>query len=112
MIEYAGRFVIVGIGINVHTNPTVAEYATTRTDKYTRADVTEIFSALTKNLDKWMNAKFDLVRDMWMNLAVGINGPVKYRGEIVELIGINDSGALVVRRGSEYLWIHGDEIIM
>lgn len=112
LIEYAGRFVIVGIGINVHTNPTVAEYETTRTDKYTRADVAEIFSALTKNLDKWMNAKFDSVRDMWMNLAVGINGMVKYRGEMVELIGINDSGALVVRRGSEYLWIHGDEIMM
>ena len=112
LIEYAGRFVIVGIGINVHTNPTVAEYQTTRTDKYTRANVAEIFSALMKNLEKWMNAKFDSVRDMWMNLAAGINGPVKYRGEMVELIGINDSGALVVRRGSEYLWIHGDEIVM
>lgn len=112
LIEYAGRFVIVGIGINVHTNPTVAEYETTRTDKYTRADVAEIFSALTKNLDKWMNAEFDSVRDVWMKLAIGINAPVKYRGEIVELIGINDSGALVVRRGSEYLWIHGDEIMV
>ena len=112
LIEYAGRFVIVGIGINVHTNPTVAEYETTRTDKYTRADVAEIFSVLTKNLDKWMNAKFDSVRDVWMKLAIGINAPVKYRGEIVELIGINDSGALVVRRGSEYLWIHGDEIMV
>lgn len=112
LIEYAGRFVIVGIGINVHTNPTVTEYETTRTDKYTRADVAEIFSALTKNLDKWMNAKFDSVRDVWMKLAIGINAPVKYRGEIVELIGINDSGALVVRRGSEYLWIHGDEIMV
>ena len=112
LIEYAGRFVIVGIGINVHTNPTVAEYETTRTDKYTRADVAEIFSALTKNLDKWMNAKFGSVRDVWMKLAIGINAPVKYRGEIVELIGINDSGALVVRRGSEYLWIHGDEIMV
>ncbi len=112
LIEYAGRFVIVGIGINVHTNPTVAEYETTRTDKYTRADVAEIFSTLTKNLDKWMNAKFDSVRNVWMKFATGINGPVKYRGETVELIGINDSGALVVRRGSEYLWIHGDEIML
>ena len=71
LIEYAGRFVIVGIGINVHTNPTVAEYETTRTDKYTHADVTEIFFALTKNLDKWMNAKFDSVRDVWMKHAIG-----------------------------------------
>ena len=34
LIEYAGRFVIVGIGINVHTNPTVPEYKTTRLDEY------------------------------------------------------------------------------
>ncbi len=112
LIEYAGRFVIVGIGINVHTNPTVAEYETVRTDKFTNADVPDIFSQLVKNLDKWMNVEFDSVRARWMNFAAGINGPVKYRGEMVELIGINDNGALVVRRGSEYLWIHGDEITM
>ena len=112
LIEYAGRFVIVGIGINVHTNPTVSEYETTRTDKFTKVDIQDIFLQLMKNLDKWINAKFDSVRNMWMSLATGINGPVKYRGEMVELIGINDSGALVVRRGSEYLMIHGDEIIM
>ena len=112
LIEYCGRFVIVGIGINVHTNPTVPEYETTRTDKYTSAEVQEIFSQLVKNLDKWINAKFDSVRERWMYLATGINVLVKYRGQNVELIGINDNGALVVRHGSEYLLIHGDEIIM
>ncbi|MBP5485381.1 MAG: biotin--[acetyl-CoA-carboxylase] ligase [Alphaproteobacteria bacterium] len=112
LIEYAGRFVIVGIGINVHTNPTVAEYETTRMDVHTRADVSEIFFMLAKNLDKWINANFDSVRARWMDFAMGINKLVKYRGESVELIGINDNGALVVRRGSEYLLIHGDEIMM
>ena len=34
LIEYAGRFVIVGIGINIETNPTVAEYETTKLSKY------------------------------------------------------------------------------
>lgn len=112
LIEYAGRFVIIGIGINIHSNPTVQEYETTRADKYTNADISDFFSQLTKKLDKWIRAEFDSVRNAWMSFAVGINGLVKYRGEMVELIGINDSGALVVRRGTEYLLIHGDEITM
>lgn len=112
LIEYAGRFVIVGIGINVHSNPTVAEYKTTKLAKYADVDLTDLFGRLTKNLDKWMTAEFDSVRREWMTLAVGLNRLVKYRGESVELIGINDNGALVVRRGPEYLLIHGDEILM
>lgn len=112
LIEYAGRFVIVGIGINVHTNPTVPEYKTTRLDEYTNVDVTDLMSRLVKNLDKFINADFDSVRKRWMDLAAGLNRLVKYRGEMVELIGVNDNGALVVRRGIEYLLVHGDEISM
>ena len=112
LIEYAGRFVIVGIGINVHTNPTVAEYKTTRIDEYADVEVTDVMSRLVKNLDKVINADFDSVRKRWMELAAGLNKLVKYRGEMVELIGVNDNGALVVRRGPEYLLVHGDEISM
>ena len=112
LIEYAGRFVIVGIGINVHTNPTVAEYKTTRIDEYADVEVTDVMSRLVKNLDKFINADFDSVRKRWMELAAGLNKLVKYRGEMVELIGVNDNGALVVRRGPEYLLVHGDEISM
>lgn len=113
LIEYAGRFVIVGIGINVHSNPTVAEYQTTKLDKYVdNIELADLLSRLAKKLDKWMNAEFDSVRRCWMESAAGLNGLVKYRGEMVELIGINDAGALVVRRGAEYLLVHGDEILM
>lgn len=112
LIEYAGRFVIIGIGINVHSNPTVPEYKTTKLDKYTNIDLPDLLSRLSKKLDKWMNADFNSVRRFWMDCAAGLNGLVKYRGEMVELIGINDNGALVVRRGSEYFLIHGDEILM
>ena len=112
LIEYAGRFAIVGIGINVATNPTVQEYTTTKLLDYTKVDLNELFARLTKNMDKWLRAEFDSVRRFWMNCAIGLNGLVKYRGETVELIGINDSGALVVRRASEYFLIHGDEIMM
>ena len=112
LIEYAGRFVIVGIGINVHSNPTVAEYKTTKLDKYADIELPDLLSRLAKKLDKWMAAEFDSVRRCWMESAAGLNGLVKYRGEMVELIGINDSGALVVRRGTEYFLVHGDEILM
>lgn len=112
LIEYVGRFVIIGIGINVHTNPTVPEYKTTRLDEYTDVDVTDVMSRLVKNLDKFIKADFDVVRKRWMALAAGLNKLVKYRGEMVELIGVNDNGALVVRRGPEYLLVHGDEILM
>lgn len=112
LIEYAGRFVVVGIGINVHTNPTVPEYKTTRLDEFVNVDLPDLMSRLVKNLDKFINADFDLVRKRWMDLAAGLNKLVKYRGEMVELIGVNDNGALVVRRGMEYLLVHGDEISM
>ncbi|MBO4745488.1 MAG: biotin--[acetyl-CoA-carboxylase] ligase [Alphaproteobacteria bacterium] len=112
LIEYVGRFVIIGIGINVHTNPTVPEYKTTRLDEYANVEVTDVMSRLVKNLDKFIKADFDIVRKRWMALAAGLNKLVKYRGEMVELIGVNDNGALVVRRGPEYLLIHGDEILM
>ena len=36
----------------------------------------------------------------------------KYRGKNVELIGINDNGALIVRENGEYHLVHGDEISM
>lgn len=112
LIEYAGRFVIVGIGINVHSNPTVAEYQITKLDKYADVELSDLLSRLSKNLDKWMNSEFDSVRRAWMNYAAGLNALVKYRGEMVELVGINDNGALVVRRASEYFLVHGDEILM
>ena len=112
LIEYAGRFVIVGIGINVHSNPTVDEYKTTKLDRYANLELPDLLSRLAKNLDKWIDAEFDSVRRLWMESAAGLNGLVKYRGEMVELIGINDTGALVVRRGSEYFLVHGDEILM
>ncbi len=112
LIEYAGRFVIVGIGINVHSNPTVDEYKTTKLDKYADIEIQDLLARLAKKLDKWMGAEFDSVRRCWMESAAGLNGMVKYRGEMVELIGINDSGALVVRRASEYFLVHGDEILM
>lgn len=112
LIEYAGRFVIVGIGINIKSNPTVENYKTTKLDNYADIDKHDLLNKLMKNLDKWRKTEFALVRARWMDLATGLNKVVKYRGENVELIGINENGALVLRDGSRYLLAYGDEISM
>ncbi len=110
LIEYARNFVIIGIGINVKTCPTVKEYKTTRVCDYADAGVEQILSVLIKKLDKWRNADFSAVRERWMELAMCINKTVKYQGKPAELLGINEDGALVLRRDTRYILTYGDEI--
>lgn len=112
LIEYAGAFVVVGIGINIKSNPTVPEYQTTKLKRYADIERTDLLNRLMRNLDKWMRTDFATVRARWMELATALNKVVRYRGENVELIGINESGALVLRRGTQYLLAYGDEISM
>lgn len=112
LIEYAGAFVVVGIGINIKSNPTVPEYQTTKLEHYADIERTDLLNRLMRNLDKWMRTDFATVRARWMELATALNKVVRYRGENVELIGINESGALVLRRGTQYLLAYGDEISM
>jgi len=113
LIEYAGRFVIVGIGINIKSNPTVnASYKTTKLDNYVSVSRDELLNKLMRNLDKWRGADFCAVRARWTELAAGLNHDVKYRGESAELIGINENGALILRRASRYFLVYGDEIMM
>lgn len=110
LIEYSGRFVIVGIGINIKHAPVVENYATTCLANFADVSKIELMNRLMKNLDRWMAADFVDVRARWTELAAGLNRTVKYQGGNVELIGINENGALVLRRGDEYLLAYGDEI--
>ena len=110
LIEYAQNFVIVGIGINIKTCPTINEYQTTKMENYTDASVEDVLSVLMKKLDKWRNANFVVVRERWMDMAVCINKMVKYQGKTAELIGINEEGALVLRFDTRYVLTYGDEI--
>ena len=112
LIEYFGRFVVVGIGINIATNPTVAEYKTTKMNKYVVANEKDVLGRLMKYLDKWMRADFTTVRARWMSMATGLNTNVKYRGATAQLIGINENGALVLRCGTRYVLAYGDEIVI
>ena len=110
LIEYSGRFVVVGIGINVNSNPTVDRYQTTKLDNYSEIPMNELLNRLMRNIDRWRRTDFRAVRARWMELAACINRPVKYQGEPAILVGINENGALVLRRDTRYLLVYGDEI--
>lgn len=111
LIEYAKSFVIVGIGINIKSNPTVKNYKTTKTDHHKPGlTVKDILAVLMTKMDCWMAADFKAVRARWMALAANLNAPILYRGSPAVLCGINDDGALMLRRGVEYVLAYGDEI--
>ena len=110
LIEYAKNFVIIGIGINIKSNPTVENYETTKLNNYVHVDKDELLAKLMKSLDFWLGQNFVQVRDRWTSLAIGLNKTIKYRGHMVELVGINQDGALVLRKGTEYILTYGDEI--
>lgn len=112
LIEYSGDYVIVGIGINIKTNPTVPEYKTDKLDNYISVSANELLGRLMINLDAWRTTEFSVVRKRWLDLVVGLHKDVIYRGEPAELIGINENGALVLRRDTRYLLVYGDEITM
>ncbi len=112
LIEYYGRFAIVGIGINIATNPTVDEYKTTKMNKYITTNVQDVLARLMRYLDKWLKSDFATVRSRWMSMATGLNTRVKYRGATAELIGINENGALVLRCGTRYVLAYGDEVMI
>ena len=111
LIEYVKDFVIIGVGINVKSNPTISKYETTCLNNY-KQEITksDLLTSLMKYLDVWLNRDFVTVRKRWMELAAGLNKIIKHRGHSVELIGINEDGALVLRKGSDYIMTYGDEI--
>ncbi len=111
LIEYAQNFIIIGIGINVKTCPTVKEHKTTKVNTYAKnVDVNNVLSVLKKSMDKWRKQDFAIVRERWMDLAVALNKMIQYHGKSVELIGLNEDGALVLRDDTRYILAYGDEI--
>ena len=111
LIEYSQNFVIVGVGINIKTCPTVKEYKTTKVSNFAKdVNINDVLGVLIKELDKWRRINFLSVRERWMDLAIAINKTIQYHGKPMELIGLNEDGALVLRDGSHYVLTYGDEI--
>ena len=112
LIEYNADFVVVGIGINIRHCPNVEKYQTAKLEDFNPATRNELLNVLMRKLDEWMAADFADVRARWMNLAAGLSGAVTYREMPAELVGINDDGALVLRREGMEILAYGDEIVM
>lgn len=112
LIEYYSRFVVVGIGININNSPMLQKYETTKMSDFVNVSREDVLAKLMKNMTKWINADFTAVRARWMDLAIGLNKTIKYQGAPAELIGINENGALVLRRESKYFLVYGDEIVI
>jgi len=111
LIEYAKDFVIVGIGINIKSNPTLRSYETTKVADYApKVSRDELLSVLAKQMDIWTARNFTSVKNRWMDLAANLNKTITYRGRDAILCGLNDDGALVLRSGHEYIMAYGDEI--
>ena len=110
LIEYAQSFVIVGIGINIESCPNITEYETTKMKQYVNVGVVDVLNVLMKKLDKWLKTDFSIIKNRWMDLATAINETVVYRGNSMQLIGLNEDGALILRKDSRYILIYGDEI--
>ena len=113
LIEYAQNYVIVGIGINIKTCPAIKEYNTTKINCFKdNVSVQDVLSVLIRKIGKWRNTDFSLVRERWMDMAIGINKMIKYQGKDAQLIGLNEDGALVLRCDSKYILTYGDEIFV
>ena len=115
LIEYSKNFVIIGIGVNIKTNPTVQKYETTKTDNYCGGITRdEVLATLMGQMDLWIGkiarGDFESVRQRWMDFSLAINSEIKYQGHRAVFCGINMDGALVLRKGSEYVLTFGDEI--
>ena len=121
LIEYAKDFVIVGIGINIKTNPTVRSYQTAKVADYApsftkategkpKVDRDAILAMLTSKMDLWLPRDFSAVKKRWTELAANLNETILYHGRDAVLCGLGDDGALVLRCGKEYIMAYGDEI--
>lgn len=111
LIEYSQNFVIIGVGINIKTCPTIKEYKTTKINNFVKdIDINDVLGILIKEIDKWRKVNFLSVRERWMDLAIAVNKIIQYHGKPAELIGLNEDGALVLRDGLRYILTYGDEI--
>ncbi len=111
LIEYAKNFVIIGIGINIKTSPEVRNYQTAKiADFAPNVSRDELLGALTRQMDAWLPCDFSSVKKRWIELAANLNDTILYHGREAVLCGLSDEGALVLRRGKEYIMAYGDEI--
>lgn len=112
LIEYSGDFAIVGIGINIKSNPTVSSYKTTKLSIYAPVDRDGLLRELMSRLDYWLPRNWTAVRRTWTAMAAHIGEKIKYKGDTVTMIGIDEHGALILRDGLREFAVIDDEIVL
>jgi BirA family biotin operon repressor/biotin-[acetyl-CoA-carboxylase] ligase len=111
LLEYCRDFLVVGIGINIKTNPSVDLYKTTKTDDFAKGlSPNKIINKLIRNFEKWRAADFSIVRKRWMELSIAPNTRINYRGRPAAYCGLNEDGAMILLRNGRYELIYGDEV--
>jgi BirA family biotin operon repressor/biotin-[acetyl-CoA-carboxylase] ligase len=113
LLEYCGGFLIVGIGINIATKPPLESYGTAKTDEYAKGlTPATIASELIKNFEKWRGAGDVAIRGRWLELSIDLGSPVVHRNRAAIYCGLNEDGAMLLRIGSRYELVYGDEMLV
>lgn len=110
LIEYVDNKVIIGIGVNIASAPTVVKYPTTWLGRYADVKRREFLARLMEKIDFWRRAAFSDVRRAWTERAVGINQTILYHDAPYKMIGLDENGALILRQGTQEIKVYGDEI--
>jgi BirA family biotin operon repressor/biotin-[acetyl-CoA-carboxylase] ligase len=111
LLEYCDNFLIVGIGINIGTNPRPEKYGATKTDDYAKGlTPNHMINELIKNFEKWRAKDFGTVREKWTELALDPNTEISYRRKSAVYCGLNEDGAMLLRIGNKYELVYGDEV--
>jgi BirA family biotin operon repressor/biotin-[acetyl-CoA-carboxylase] ligase len=111
LLEYCDNFLIVGIGINVKTNPRLEKYETAKAGDYAKGlTPNRVMGELVKNFEKWRTKDFREVRAKWTELSIEPNAEINYRRRPAVYCGLNEDGAMLLRIGDKYELVYGDEI--
>ncbi|MDR2685516.1 MAG: biotin--[acetyl-CoA-carboxylase] ligase [Rickettsiales bacterium] len=108
LVETAGEFMIIGVGINIDSAPEIKAYKTTcALDEGAKVYPDEVLDVLLARLDFWLDALrgggWEQVRDEWLARAEHLGCAITYRGAADKFVGVADDGALVLASGARVL---------
>jgi BirA family transcriptional regulator, biotin operon repressor / biotin---[acetyl-CoA-carboxylase] ligase len=95
LLERHGDDVVVGIGINVVSAPTVpGRSVTCLADHGMMFDEIRVFDAVHETLAAWRSVPLSEIIDRWLAHAHSIHTPLRANGIEGRFAGLNESGAL------------------
>ena len=118
----SGPVVVVGIGVNIRSNPAVDAYPTARLQDYAgKVTPDALWEAIDRSvrdwLTSWCRSGFDPVRQAWLESATGIGQTVRVRSgnDVINgrCITLDDHGHLILEvEGGHHRSIYSGEVIL